>query len=425
MGSAHSSPVALGSSAGRPDGLALAPYHVPAPEERDVEGDEQAGCVERVLGLEERRGWLDVEVGRWKRSVADERTEEDHVILRGVQGVGSVEGWTLECRDEDGGRERAVTEAREAIGIKREGRTAMHLCRICARRPADSQEHVPPRSANNRGRVLVRHMRMDTAPGSGVTHEVTYARDGFALPNLCRKCNTRTGGRYGGAYRAFVDAFERSGRIAAITAGTLGLTARAAEPGHVYVHLEGLESARVAKQMVATFLAAQPGRLADPLFPSEALRDFVLHQDRALPDGALEIYLYRNRSAHGRLVPVCSLGSLFGPGHINERSIICSEVSWPPVGLVFVPGGGGRALAAAGMPEVSAWGREPLWRRTTLQLRVPNLAVEADWPLGFGTAAQVDRWVDEQHLVWMIGTADDPAAPNAASMLWRREGRES
>ena len=301
----------------------------------------------------------------------------------------------------------------------------MHLCRICGRRPADSREHIPPRSANNRGRVLIRHMRMDTAPGSGLAHRLTYARDGFTLPNLCTKCNNRTGGRYGGAYRAFVDAFERSGRIAAVAAGAAGLTTRAAPPSHVHVHLDGLEPVRVAKQMVATFLAAQPGQLADPLFPREALRDFVLRQDSALPDGALEIYVYRNRSTHGRLVPVCSLSSLFGPGHINDRSVVCSEVSWPPVGLVFVPGGGGGALAAAGMPEVSGWGREPLGRRMAAQLRVPNLLVETDWPLGFGTAAEVNRWIDEQHLMWMVGTADDPTAPNAASMLWRREERAS
>lgn len=219
-------------------------------------------------------------------------------------------------------------------------------------------------------------MRMDTPQGSELAHGWTYARDGFALLNLCTKCNNRTGGRKGGAYRTFDDVSERSGRIAAVAAGSLGLNARAAVPSRVHMRLDGLEPARVAKQVVATFLAAQPGSLPDPAFPSAALRDFVLRQAAMLPEKSLELYVYRNRSAYGRLVPVCSLTSLFGAGHVNDRSIICSEVSWPPVGLVFVPGGGGRALAAAGMPEVSAWGREPFVRRTAAQLWAPTLVVE-------------------------------------------------
>lgn len=301
----------------------------------------------------------------------------------------------------------------------------MRRCRICTQRPADSREHVPPRSVNNQGHVLVRHARMDAPQGSGLVHAMTHERDGFALPNLCTKCNNRTGARYGGAYRDFVAAFERSGIVAAVTVGALGHDARWGPPHDVHVHLEAFEPARVTKQMVAMFLAAQSAALAEPLFPGDALRAFVLRQDAPLPEGALEIYLYRNRSAHGRLVPICSMTSLFGPGHVNDRSIICSEVSWPPVGLVFVPGGGGRALAAAGMPEVSAWGRERLGRRHGAHLRVPNVTVETDWPLGFGSPAEVNRWIDEQHLMWFIGAPDDPTAPNAASVMWRRADRAS
>ena len=124
------------------------------------------------------------------------------------------------------------------------GRPLSH-CQVCGKRLADSQEHLPSWSAGNAGPVRVRHTDLRAAPGGGGTHGQFGLPDGFALRVLCTRCNNRLGSRYGTAYADFAAKFAASGRIAA-------------RDGRAMVDLRGIYPARVAKQIVLMFLAAQP-----------------------------------------------------------------------------------------------------------------------------------------------------------------------
>ncbi len=278
------------------------------------------------------------------------------------------------------------------------------LCQVCGRRTADSREHVPAWSVGNAGPVRVRHTGLRPAPGGGVAHGQFGMPDGFTLRVLCARCNNRLGSRYGTAYADFAAQFAASGRLTA-------------SDGRVMVSLRGIYPARIAKQMVLMFLAAQPRATPGDY---DGLRRFVLDKHAPLPAGALDLYLYRNPSTQGRIVPVCCISELRRPDPRPDDVLCCSEVSWPPVGVVYALHGGAR-LAAMGMTNVTAWAGRRFDAAEDVLLHVPDLPVATDWPLGFGSAADVERWTRERGVIWAIAKADDEDAPNAVSMLWTRE----
>lgn len=281
------------------------------------------------------------------------------------------------------------------------------MCRLCGRRPADSREHVPGRHAANAGPVWVRHMAVLDGTGR-VRHEEGRYADGFALRSLCQKCNNKTGSRYGAAYLDFVRQFGATGHVIA-------------PDGRAFIELERMRPARIAKQMVAMFVASQPRALPAQL---DGLRRFVLGRDAVLPDAgspeAISIYLYRNGSQHGRIVPVSSIMELWAPGPVEERSLMFAEVSWPPVGLVFCFAGGGW-LERRGIVDVSEWGRRPFDAVENFRLLVPTFTITTDHPLAFGSPDEVERWRTERGVIWALGGADDPDAPTANSLIWCRD----
>ena len=53
----------------------------------------------------------------------------------------------------------------EVLGIEQLGDEA--LCRVCAQRPADTDEHAPSKSAGNRGHVLHGRVNYEQSAASG------------------------------------------------------------------------------------------------------------------------------------------------------------------------------------------------------------------------------------------------------------------
>src|SRR5512132_2598942 len=91
----------------------------------------------------------------------------------------------------------------------------MRMCQLCKKRPADSREHVPSKSATNRGPMSVRHVDLAGTPGTGVRHQNSALSDGFTVPSLCTRCNNMTGWRYGGDYADFVRQVRDGGHVEA------------------------------------------------------------------------------------------------------------------------------------------------------------------------------------------------------------------
>lgn len=281
------------------------------------------------------------------------------------------------------------------------------ICCLCMRRPAETNEHVPGRHAANTGPVLIRYLTGATSSG-GLRHRVRKAPDGFSVPTLCRKCNSRTGSRYGAAYGDFVRQFEASGTLKA-------------SDGRTFIGLRGIRPARVAKQMISMLITSQPKALPPQL---DHLREYVLRRDAVLPasdsSDAFGLFLYRNVSRNGRIVPMGSIMELFAPGPVEDRSVLSAEVSWPPVGLVFAMQGA-TWLRARGLVDITDWGRQRFNAIENVQILVPDFEVTTDHPLGFGQPDDVERWRSERGVVWAIARVDDPELPNATAMIWRRD----
>ena len=265
------------------------------------------------------------------------------------------------------------------------------VCHLCGCRPAGSREHLPGVAAANDGPVEITYLGGPPRPDGNVGRVRRVERDGFVVRTLCRTCNSKTGGSYGTAYKSFVEQFSRSSVTSASAARS-------------WVSLRQVQPLRVAKQMASMFLAAQE-RL-DPTRWVE-LRQFVLRRDGKLSPGQLHMYLYRNVSPYGRVASLSGLSSLFGafpPAYV-------SEISWPPVGLVF-------ALEPhpllSTMKNLTEWGAYGFKDRADLAFSVPHLRVATHYPLGFGSEAEVHAWSAQAGVMLLLSSA--PSTDGSISM---------
>ncbi len=212
----------------------------------------------------------------------------------------------------------------------------------------------------------------------------------------------RTGGSYGTAYKQFVRQFAASGLLDATAQRT-------------WISLEQVQPLRILKQMSAMFLAAQPELDLDQW---KELRQFVLRRDSKLPAGVLRFYLYRNMGHLGRITGFAAMAFLFSNPHVGPIGV--SELSWPPVGIVFATDVPDSHPELSRMKEITDWGQRSFKTVELWEFSVPQLRVEADWPLGFGSRADVDRWLSRTGAVWMLPSLKDETGVTQASALVRQ-----
>lgn len=252
---------------------------------------------------------------------------------------------------------------------------------MCSVREAGSREHLPGVAATNDGPVEITYLSR-ARDGSGNAQPVTRTEaDGLVVRTLCRRCNSRTGGNFGTAYKDFVKQFAASGRLFDNTAP------------RCWISLTNIQPLRIAKQMISMFMAAQaetsPGYWQD-------LRRFVLNKDARLPSESLKIYLYRNTASIGRIVPFTGMMSVYR----RWPQMMLSEIAWPPLGIVF-------AMEShpllEGMYDMSRWGKDFHFRsQVSLQFSVPQLSVSTHWPLGFGSSRQAHQWAEDHGVVLLL-----------------------
>jgi hypothetical protein len=123
-----------------------------------------------------------------------------------------------------------------------------------------------------------------------------------------------TGSRYGTAYKDFVSQI----------ADASGLEDTS---GRAFVNLRNVYPLRILKQIFSMFLGAVP---FEPTQVWKEIQDFVRKRDCAIPESAPSVYLYKNISKLGRIVPCCGIGEFS-----TNKNFVVSEVSWPPVGIVY------------------------------------------------------------------------------------------
>lgn len=271
------------------------------------------------------------------------------------------------------------------------------MCHICRTRPAVGKEHLPAKAASNRGKVNIRFID-GRIIGQGVRHQTVEALDGFWVQTLCKPCNEqRTGSRLGGAYGDFINQVNSASGIED-------------ESGRVWVDLTGVYPLRILKQMFSMFLCAMPQQ---PLPTGRSLKEFVYTRDEKLPADAPELFLYKNTSRSGRIVPWCALAEVF----TERQPIAFSEISWPPLGIISSETADQRF---ASMSNITGWGECNFKNKKNTIIQLPQLKVNTDHPLGFGSVADVEKWRTECGVIWCVAGADYSTSPNNASMVWRQ-----
>jgi hypothetical protein len=284
----------------------------------------------------------------------------------------------------------------ETVQLPTSQTSPTQFCRLC-KRPAElTEEHVPPKSTGNKG--LVRFEALGLSPEAEV---IKLAPNGIALKVLCERCNNNYGSRLGTGFGEFAKQVQGSGRV---------LSPR----GGVFAGAVEVFPSRVLKHLYLNYLCAQVGT-DKPEW--DALRDYVKSRDGSVPTEAPRVSLYFNASPTYRLVPVCGVVAI----DASKRAWYGSEIVAPGLGAIFT-------LADTSDPEpligvqtadITGWSQYRFDQRDSVALSLPNLRVEHPHPLGFGRAADVERWRERNMIGWFIGEAEDPLAVNSASVLWQ------
>lgn len=275
----------------------------------------------------------------------------------------------------------------------------MVLCQYCGLREAGSREHLPGVAALNDAPVIVRYL----VPAGGEVRPIERREgDGFVVKTICGKCNQRTGGSYGSAFKEFVLQFRASGVLDA-------------EASRTWVSLRDIQPLRVLKQIAAMFLASQVEPVLEKWTP---IREFVLRRDRKLSTDSLRFYLYRNISQIGRVSSICGLGFLFQ--RPKWDTLIASEVSWPPLGIVFATA---PHPHLSGMKDITGWGEYSFKERDSFGFSVPQLRVETNWPLAYGSPQEVGAWTTAKGVVVLATNSLNSEAPGQLAALVRKSRR--
>lgn len=256
---------------------------------------------------------------------------------------------------------------------------------------------MPGVAAANNSPVTVLYSR---PVGDTIQRVRRVEQDGFVVRTICAHCNSRTGGSYGTAYKDFVLQFARSGALHA---------------GHqrLWISLTAVQPLRILKQMTAMFLAAQ----SDPnLEHWRPLREFVLRRDMKLPPGHLRYYLYRNASSTGRISSMNGAAFLFKRPRVPP--LVASEISWPPLGIVFA---GDAHLYLEKMKDITDWGERSFKDREDFGFSVPISVVESAWPVSFGTPREVEQWMDAEGVAWLVHLPPGSDSPTQIVALIKQQ----
>lgn len=272
------------------------------------------------------------------------------------------------------------------------------LCRICGKRPAVTKEHLPSRGAGNLGETEVVFIDGDLEGEVQRTQEIF--EDGFYRRVLCGKCNSRYGSSYNTTYTDFIKQIRRASGLE--------------DPsGRLLVYVDDIFPVRILKQMLLMFLCIQPRPVTAGW---EAIRKFVSDKNERLSEEAPKVFIYRNMSGNGRIVPWMGLGEI----HTRRPPILLSEISYPPIGIVFCDQQDDRL---SHMEELTSWGQFGFKERSSLVVHLPQLEVSTDHPLGFGTPSEVEKWMSEYGVFRLIPEPVDPSSRTSAGLALRPRNR--
>lgn len=192
-------------------------------------------------------------------------------------------------------------------------------CHVCSTESKLSFEHVPPKKAFNKRRVVkvsfddAVHLGPDQFPRGPIEQR------GAGEYTLCENCNNKTGGWYG---KAFVDWCYQGANV---------LLRTGFEPRIFTLHY--LLPLRVIKQITTMFFSVNTPEFGKA---HPKLVEFVLNKERRYLPPEYRFFIYFNRGGlHDRFRYSGVSGSI---NLDTGRTITLSEITFPPFGYVMTLG---------------------------------------------------------------------------------------
>lgn len=242
------------------------------------------------------------------------------------------------------------------------------ICRLCGLYAEMSKEHIPPKSAfNNTDRAFetIAH----TVRGWGRQK----FRGGVGIHTLCNPCNNKTGGDYGTAYADwarqgldFLQAVQRKG---------------------IDEFSFNIKPLNVLKQVSTMAVAMLSPNVIDRHLE---LRRFILNRDSRYMPSEYAIFAYLTVSDTARMESEIGVLST----NTGEVTYVYAEVAFPPFGFIAIP-----RKALLPPAKIREHRLYPIdWftyyeydETETVQLRLPGLSVQTQYPLDYRTEEQVTQ----------------------------------
>lgn len=249
----------------------------------------------------------------------------------------------------------------EVLGIEQLGDEA--LCRLCAQRPADTDEHAPSKNAGNRGHVLHAHVNYEQSVASGRLAWKVERAQRVVFRTLCGSCNNSPGSWYNPDYVTFAKHCE-----------SLAIPQSA---GHLCDVRLRIRPQRLLKQALVSLLAvSQPGltvkhpHLLDLITRKEAIA--------ALSPCPLWLYLRVNRGSR-------SSGLGFRLEFSSRTGQLLAEFSFWPLGWLLTLDD----TPLPGAVDVSEWSAVGSGEERDLSLAVPCQWAVSPYPADFRSPEQI------------------------------------
>jgi hypothetical protein len=239
-------------------------------------------------------------------------------------------------------------------------------CALCAEERPLTVEHVPPKSAFNKGSLIA----LDAAPWeeaayvpAGKQAKGKTIQGGRRFKTLCAECNNFLGREYARSYAEWVY------QIAEL---------ELSEHGRFILPFR-LRPLRIVKAIVAMFLSVNAG--AAPKF-CDAVRQFLLlPRIGALPP-EYRVFVYACSGKYLRMAPVHAMVTL---GKVPK---VYSEIACRPLGCVLSLDG---QIPDPRMIEITEFKLDNLESHRTIFLQMPHFRLDSPIPLDFRSWDELER----------------------------------
>ena len=260
-------------------------------------------------------------------------------------------------------------------------------CRICGEHKKLSFEHVPPRSAFNNHRAVIKRLPdfINKDPDDYFKKGGKISQKGVGDHTLCEKCNNDTGGWYGDAFAEWA---HRGMDLLGYAQG---------HPSLYYTfHIYPL---RVIKQIVCMFFSTNDDRFR---YNHPDLVKFVLNKHERLLNPKIRIFAFYSASPRRRYVGGATKAEI-DPDEINPDTIDSflskirgdfdigrglSELAFPPIGYLMTFDS---EPPDSQLVDISFFARYTYDDWTSIALRLPALPVYTYFPGDYRDYEQVRR----------------------------------